>query len=556
MAAAKRDSTFGSFLVDAGNRRAHELCHAVALEQPLSPLPIVLVGEPGNGKTHLLFSIANTLRASAGHASILFVSPNTWGEEVERIIADPAPIDMARYAVLLVDDLHAFTQKYELLAKLFEVFLENDHPVVVATDAHPDRLTALPLKLRRRIRGGQTVTVAPVEARRSLAAIEERLREEQQDTIARVEQRLREMDAEGPEAAVARRQARAAELDQARREAAEARAELEHARAELALVKVSARESAQARARVQELEQRLLERAKHSAPEEVIQAPIKRKLDEARFDAQKAREEARGMLQRAQHLVEVLQQSRVTFEDAQRERERQRGEIEKLNAVFSGEKIAEPSIAEAAPAEAAPETSANEENAALQDEIHRLQESLVRARSERDTIKSHLARIREELDETRRDLERTRAETLKERTEREEHVREVQEALVTKDSEAETLRAAQKELMDEIEGLRAQVAEGTGAIERLTTLLGGTSDEAAKPEDAPESQDDSSNASMNEAPIVRADFGEGLRTPPKRTPGVHHVEELRNAANPAYPQTLPPLDDADDEYFRGTARTA
>ncbi len=553
MAAAKRDSNFDSFLLDAGNRRAHELCLAVARGEPLSPLPIVLVGEPGSGKSHLLHATTNRLRAAAGHASILYVSPATWGAEVERIIAEPAPIDMARYAVLLVDDFHAFGQKYESVAKLFEIFLENDHPVIVATDAHPDRLTAMPLKLKRRIKGGQTIAIAPGEARRSLAAIEERLRDEQQEAIARIEQRLGEMEAEGPAAAAARKQARAAELDQARKEATEARAELEHARAELALAKVSAKEAAQARVRVQELEQQLLERAKQPAAEEQSPAPIKRKLDEARFDAQKAREEARGMLQRAQHLVEVLQQSRVSFEDAQKDRERQLGEIEKLNAVFSGEKAP---AAEAIEAVATVPVPTTDENVVMQDEIHRLQESLVRARSERDTLKSHLARIREELDETRRDLDRTRGETLKERTEREEHVREVQQALVAKDAEAESLRTTQKSLTDEIEGLRVQVADGTGVIERLTALLGEAA--AEQEQAAPENNGEEPPAApMDETPIVRADFGEGLRAAaPKRTPGVHHVEELRNAANPAYPPALPPLDESDDEYFRDTARTA
>lgn len=555
MASAKRDSNFDSFLMDAGNRRAHELCVAVAQGEPISPLPIVLVGEPGSGKTHLLHATANRLRAGAGHASILYVSPSTWGAEIERIIADPAPIDLARYAVLLVDDLHAFGQKYEPLTQLFEVFLENDHPVIVATDAHPDRLSAMPVKLRRRIRGGQTISIAAGEARRSLAAIEERLRDEQRDAIARIEQRLHEMEAEGPEAAAARKQARAAELDQARRESAEARAELEHVRAELALVKVSAKEAKQARARVQELEQQLLERSKQPAAPEESQAPIKRKLDEARFDAQKAREEARGMLQRAQHLVEVLQQSRVTYEDAQRERERQRGEIEKLNAVFSGGKSGAEAEAPADVESSQPAAEAHHENLALQDEIHRLQESLVRARSERDTLKSHLSRIREELDETRRDLDRNRAETLKERTDREEHVREVQEALVAKDAEAESLRAAQQALLDEIEGLRTQVADGTGVIERLTALLGGAVEASDDTKDAQEHDDSSEDDS--DRPLIRADFGEGFRAaPPKKSGGVHHVEELRGTAGPAYPQGLPPLDDADDEYFSGNARTA
>ncbi len=558
---AKRDSSFSTYLIDDGNRRAHELCLAVSQGEPISPLPLVLVGEPGTGKSHLLYAIANRLRASAGHSAILFVSPTAWGVDVDRIIADPAPIDMARYAVLLVDDLHALSSKHETLARLIEIFLENDHPVVMATEVHPDRLGVLPVKLRRQLKGGQVADISPGDAKRSLETVEARLREDQHEAIAQIEQRLREMDSETPEQAAARKQSRTAELEQARREAEDARTDVEHLRAEMALLKVSAREAAQFRARVQELEQQLLERAKQPAPADTeVAEPIKRKLDEARFDAQKAREEARGMLERAQQLISALQHSRESFEEAQRDRERQREEILKLDAVFRGET---PGTAEAdaspVPSEIAesPSVSANinAEMTALQDEIHRLQESLVRARSERDTMKSHLAHIREELDETRADLERSRAESLKERTEHAEHAREIEQALVARHSEIEALRASQKTLADEAEGLRAQVAEGAGVIERLMALLGGATPEPEVPAVNDSESAPAENEASEEGPVVRADFGEGLRLAPKRNPGVHHVEELRNTAAQGFPASLPPLDDTGDEFFRG-ARTA
>ncbi len=549
---ATRDSSFTTFLVDEGNRRAHELCLAVSQAEPISPLPLVLVGEPGCGKTHLLYAIAHRLRATAGHAAILFVSPGTWGEEVERIIANPAPIDMARHAVLLVDDVQDFGAKYDALARLIEIFLENDHYAVLATEAHPDRLTGLPAKLRRQLKGGQVVEMGAGEAQRSLETIEARLRSEQADAIAKLEARVREMESESP---AARKQSRASELEHARREMAEAREEAEHLRAELALNKVSAREAAQLRARVQELEGQRVERAMQPAP--VVPAEdedaIKRKLAEARIDAQKAREEARGMLERAQGLLEELHQSRSAFDEAQRARERQRGEILKLEAVFRGERPGpEDAVAIETPAAAAT-PAIGAETVALQDEIRRIQESLVRARSERDTMKSHLTHVREELDETRRDADRARAESLKERTAREEHVRELEEALVARHGEVEGLREAQKTLTDEIEGLRAQVAEGAGVVERLMALLGGA---ALAPESPTGPRTDIND--RNDDPIVRADFGESLRLAPKRSAGVHHVEELRGAAGPGFPQTLPPLDDTDedDPFYRGAAKTA
>jgi hypothetical protein len=556
--AAKRDSSFSSFLVDEGNRRGHDLCLAVSQADPISPLPLILVGEPGCGKTHLLYATANRLRATAGHAAILFVSPGAWGEDLERIIADPAPIDMARHAVLLVDDLQGFAAKYEPIARLIEIFLENDHYVVLATEAHPDRLSGVPAKLRRQLKGGQIVEIAAGEARRSLETIEARLRGQQAEAIARLEQRVREMEAESPEAAAARRRSRAGEMEQARRESAEAREEAEHLRAEMALLKVSAREAGQFRARVQELEGQLVERAKQPAPAPAEdEDAIKRKLVEARFDAQKAREEARGMLERAQGLLKELHQNRSTFEEAQRERERQRGEILKLEAVFRGERataLEGPGAAEeSAPLEPPALPAAPAETTALQDEIHRLQEGLVRARSERDTMKSHLAHVREELDETRRDNDRVRAESLKERTEREEHVRELEAALIARHGEVEGLREAHKMLTGEVETLRTQVADGASVVERLIALLGGAGPAAEA------SSETADKVGVREPdPIVRADFGESLRLAPKRSAGLHHVEELRGAAGPGFPQTLPPLDDTDEggPFYRGAGKTA
>lgn len=570
-----RDHSFSAFLVDDGNRRAYEVCLAVARAEPLSPMPVTLVAEPGCGKTHLLRAVANRLRASAGHAAIVFVVPGQRSDEITQLVEDPTPIDMARSAVLIIDDLDRFHDRAEELTRLVEIFLENDHAVLMAMSVHPDRTAHLPVPLRRIVRSGQLIEILPGEALKSMEAVEARVRQENQETIAELRRKLEELQTGGPEAAAERVRVRAAEFEKMRRGLVEAREEIEHLRAEAALTQAAAKEADALRDRVRELEEerqrRLTEPAEQSPPSQEFE--LKRRMDEARFDAQKAREDARGMLERAQKLIEELQQNRTQFETAQREKDRHWVEIQKLQAVFSGQPFSlvdesgpqpaavgsairsavqpdDAQIAEAAeaPAEHAP---LNEELQALREEVHRLQEGIVRARAERDNAKSHLARIREELEETRRDLDAARDEARSHLNERDARIRELESALLQKQEECERLQTAQKNVSEEMASLQSQLNEGTDVIERLMELFGIAPEDQeriiAESEAARNQQLPEKNSSETPNDDIRADFGEGLRLVPRTGPALHHVEELRAGLGAPLPSALPPLDEDNDE---------
>jgi chromosomal replication initiation ATPase DnaA len=46
--------TFNAYALDKTNRAAYHLCRAVAARMPRTHTPLLLCGEPGTGKTHLL----------------------------------------------------------------------------------------------------------------------------------------------------------------------------------------------------------------------------------------------------------------------------------------------------------------------------------------------------------------------------------------------------------------------------------------------------------------------------------------------------------------------
>jgi chromosomal replication initiation ATPase DnaA len=110
--------SFATYLVDEFNQEAFTLCHDVANLQAEHRMPLVLVGDPGTGKTHLLYSIIARIRTSSARAGIAYVNANEFPQEVLDLIADPAPVQEAPHAVLLVDQLESFGKNLEVLEQV------------------------------------------------------------------------------------------------------------------------------------------------------------------------------------------------------------------------------------------------------------------------------------------------------------------------------------------------------------------------------------------------------------------------------------------------------
>ncbi len=158
--------TFDNFIVGDSNRFAHAACQAIA-EGAVEPYnPLLLVGTPGLGKTHLLHAIGNrTLERNPG-ARVRFVTATRLWSEIQAADRDDE-IPELRYALrsidlLLLDDVQDVEGRKRVQEELFEIFEEfrgQGKPLVMVVDRYPSGMQGVDARLRSRFESGLVVDI-------------------------------------------------------------------------------------------------------------------------------------------------------------------------------------------------------------------------------------------------------------------------------------------------------------------------------------------------------------------------------------------------------------
>ena len=183
-------SSFETFVVGESNRLAHAACHAlaeavIAGEPSDADSPLVLCGDTGLGKSHLLGAIARRVREARPQLHVAhFTAPDLVNEVIRAIredrIGDFVERASSEWQLLLVDDLHLVAGKERTQAELqriFDALQAAGKPIVVACGAPPYDLARLEHCLRSRLCGGLVAQMqAPDEAtaREILAGLAQR----------------------------------------------------------------------------------------------------------------------------------------------------------------------------------------------------------------------------------------------------------------------------------------------------------------------------------------------------------------------------------------------
>ncbi|HOZ47091.1 MAG TPA: DnaA/Hda family protein [Candidatus Hydrogenedentes bacterium] len=328
---------FSTFEVSPGNQRALALCRRVANIQPVSPLPVLLLGPSGSGKTHLLYAIVNAVRASVSKTGLAYVTAHEFPEQVRALIADPTPLTRAESAILLVDQLEAFTQDLDELEAVCRLFLDHGYHVVLASNIHPARLPQLGPSFRAWIESGETIDIrrrgdAPESAL-------ERVLESEPTTAIRKRTRVPDvvefdkLDALRDRMTAIERsrdEEMAAALDTARREKEELERTLEGLRQETDTLREQFEEIREKAAQSETL-------LSDKTALEAQVAVLKEELIAAQKEGVIAQQEANQLVQRAEKLLAHVENGRTQFEESERAYQARIEELEaRLDAFEAG----------------------------------------------------------------------------------------------------------------------------------------------------------------------------------------------------------------------------
>jgi chromosomal replication initiator protein len=170
--------TFEKFIVGNSTKMAYAAAKAVA-ENPASKYnPLLIYGDSGLGKTHLLYSIAHAIRHDRPQSRIVYIKGDDFTNELVGSIQTGRNSEFRekyrRADLLLVDDIQFIAGKVSTQEEFFHTFntlYESGRQIVLTSDRPPKDMLRLEDRLRSRFEGGLMVDIQPPDYETRVAII-------------------------------------------------------------------------------------------------------------------------------------------------------------------------------------------------------------------------------------------------------------------------------------------------------------------------------------------------------------------------------------------------
>lgn len=171
--------TFETFVVGSSNKLAYAACISVAEHPAKNYNPLLIYGDSGLGKTHLIYSIAHVIQKNDQNAKIAYVKGDDFTNELVTAIREGKTAEMRekyrKADLLLVDDIQFIAGRKQTQEEFFHTFnnlYESGKQIVLTSDRPPSEMTQLEDRLRTRFEWGLLVDVAPPDYETRLAIIQ------------------------------------------------------------------------------------------------------------------------------------------------------------------------------------------------------------------------------------------------------------------------------------------------------------------------------------------------------------------------------------------------
>lgn len=201
--------TFENFVTGASNQLAYAACRAVAEYPGNSYNPLLIWGESGLGKTHLLHAIGHYARELRPNMRIKYLSSEELTNDFINSISSGARDDFKRryrnLDLLIVDDIQFLQGKESTQEEFFHTFNalhQAGKQIVLSSDRPPRQLTTLEDRLRTRFESGLITDVQSPDLETRMAILDKKakpkhvsLPQEVKELIAsRYEKSIRELE--------------------------------------------------------------------------------------------------------------------------------------------------------------------------------------------------------------------------------------------------------------------------------------------------------------------------------------------------------------------------
>jgi chromosomal replication initiator protein len=173
--------TFDNFIVGRSNEFAHAAALAVANERNVGYNPLFIYGDPGLGKTHLLYAISHVMKSRHPEYNIVYVRGDDFLNEMVASIQQGKTSEFrSKYRgtdLLLVDDVQFIAGKDQTQIEFFHTFnalLEKDKYIVLTSDRPPRDILTLVDRLKSRFEGGITAEITAPNLETRIAIVRQK----------------------------------------------------------------------------------------------------------------------------------------------------------------------------------------------------------------------------------------------------------------------------------------------------------------------------------------------------------------------------------------------
>ena len=170
--------TFDNFVTGESNRFAHAAAVAVAEAPANSYNPLLIYGESGLGKTHILQAVGHYVQNYYPQMRVKYVSTEEMTNEFINSISENKTREFRQayrdVDVLLIDDIQFLVNKIQTQEEFFHTFnalYDAQKQIVMTSDRPPRNLEALEPRLRSRFEMGLITDVQPPDLETRIAIL-------------------------------------------------------------------------------------------------------------------------------------------------------------------------------------------------------------------------------------------------------------------------------------------------------------------------------------------------------------------------------------------------